>query len=264
MDERTVATEVRELFRELSIGSKPMGKAIAGKFDAPEGTERFYLVLASLRSKCDQLARDISASPLKESSKGLYLGAVATLSRYIGVDAMFDLSTDELRSESQAFQYLTLVDDFLAPLDFRVVPKPILIELGDKASSILADLQGAGLEPRLTAFLQAQISQFIWALQNYEALGIDGVSRAWGSMASELMRSQGMHGSTAPQAKSWFKKAVPIVGYIGVVVTTASATVERADNLLTHGSHIMEVLGHHSDPTVHGKGKELKQVPGSS
>jgi hypothetical protein len=248
-DDRTLATEVREFFQSLPKGqNKGIAQAIADVSQTSISSDRFYSVLAAVRSNCDQLTSDIQASSLKSGSKQLYVGAVAKLSAYISIAGVQSKNTDQLKQEKQSFEYLTLVDDFLEPLDRREIPSGFYDDIRKKAQGLLDDLLEADMEPRLKAFLSSQLSQFLWSIQNYRILGIEGLSRAWGSVAAEIMRSQGHQGAGKPAAKKWFKKAGPVIGAIGLAVTSVSATVDKADNLLTHGGHIAEFLtGHSSD-----------------
>lgn len=250
-EEQTLATEVRELFQLLA--KKPdraMQEAFAAHTDTSIGSDKFFLALAAAKANCDQLITDINASSLKQGSKNLYTGAVTTLSNYLTLANLQGTINANLRNEKQAFEYLVLVDDYLRPLDRRSVSDDFLDSLIARANEMLASLGESDVEPRLKAFLAAQISNFIWSVGNYRVLGIEGVTRAWGSMAAEIARSQGMTGSRKPEAQAWYKKALPVLGAIGLAVTSVSATVEQADNLLTHGEHIVKVVtGEGSDAT---------------
>lgn len=242
-DERTLATEVREFFQALA--KKPdrrMDEALANLANTAINSDKFYTALAVSKGNCAQLIADIQSSRLKERSKTLYAGAVTTLATYLDISTLQAWSNANLRAETQAFEYLTLVDDNLEPLDSRNLPGDFLTGLKKQAQDMAAELDTAELEPRLKAFLSAQISQFLWSVQNHHIVGIEGISRAWGAMAAEVQRSQGMEGATKAAAKGWYKKSVPILMAIGAAVTTVSAKVESVDNLLTQGPHIVQVL----------------------
>lgn len=247
-EEQTLATEVRELFQLLAKRpDRAMQDAFAAQTETSVGSNRFFLALAAAKANCDQLISDINASTLKQGSKNLYTGAVTTLSNYLTLGSLQSASNANLRNEKQAFEYLVLVDDYLRPLDRRSVSEQFLDSLIARANEMLASLGESDVEPRLKAFLSAQISNFIWSVGNYRVLGIEGVTRAWGAMAAEIARSQGMTGSRRPEAQAWYKKALPVLGAIGLAVTSVSATVEKADNLLTHGSHIVSIVSGHSE-----------------
>ncbi len=263
-DERTLATEVREFFTNLITGqNRYINTAIAQTVNTNVGSVQFYSVLATVKSNCDQLIDDINASRLKGGSKALYSGAVTSLANYLSLESLQSITTDSLKGESQAFQYLTLVDDFLDPLDNRDIPVDFLIKIAAQAQGMLDELDASGVDDRLKAFLSKQIKQFMWSIQTFQIVGIEGLTRAWGAMAAEIARSQGMQGSRKTEAQSWYKKALPVLGAIGLAVTSASATVEQADNLLTHGSHIVAVVtgAEHSDAPADKKDSPAKELP---
>jgi hypothetical protein len=262
-DEQTLATEVRTFFSALAKEpNRGMAQVIAETVNTNIGSIQFYQVLASAKANCDQLADDISASGLKQGSKNLYLGAVSSLAKYISIPSLNGVSNHLLRGEVQAFEYLTLVDDFLDPLDNRDIPKDFLANIGNQAQHMLDDLEESEIDPRLKAFLIKQVRQFIWSIQTFKIVGIEGLTRAWGSMAAEIARSKGMQGARKPDAENWYKRALPILGAIGLAVTSVSATVEQADNLLTHGSHIVAVVtgAEHSDAAVNKKDSPAEQL----
>lgn len=252
-DEQTLATEVRTFFRKLAKEpNRRMDQAIAQTVDTSIGSIQFYEVLAAAKANCDQLQDDINACSLRRESKTLYLGAVQTLASYIDVSALQGRHNHQLRAEKQAFEYLTLIDDFLVSLDNRDIPDDFLDTIRAQAQSMLDDLLQSDVDERLKAFLAKQIRHFIWSITTFAIVGIEGLSRAWGAMAAEIARSQGMQGARKPAAEGWYKKALPVLGAIGLAVTSVSATVEQTDNLVTHGQHIVSVITGHSDEKAEG------------
>ncbi|QCB39191.1 hypothetical protein E5554_15975 [Sphingobium sp. PAMC28499] len=242
-DERTLATEVRELFQALARKpNRAMRDAIAQTANTTVGSVEFHQTLAGIKAKCDQLVLDIRASPLKQGSQELYVGAVAALSNYLTLESLNNIVNDSLRGEVKAFEYLTLVDDVLRPLDYRELPEGFLQSLVEKATSMLKDLNESHIDSRLKAHLEKQIRNFLWSIQTFDLIGIEGLTKAWGAMAGEIARSQGMQGARSPEAKKWYSGALPILGAIGLAVTSVSATVEHVDNALTHGGNIVKLL----------------------
>lgn len=249
-DERTLATEVREFFESLPLqANRYLNQAIAQSANTGIGSVQFFGVLANVKENCDQLIDDINSSRLKQGSKALYTGAVDILADYLSLESLQSRTTDQLRGETKSFEYLTLVDDVLEPLDNREIPPDFLTKLALQAQTMLDELADSDLEPQLKAFLNRQIEQFVWSINTFKIVGIDGLTRAWGAMAAEIARSQGMQGARKPAAESFYKRALPILGAIGLAVTSVSATVEKTDKLLTHSGHIVAVVtGHDATP----------------
>jgi hypothetical protein len=252
---QTLAQEVSGIFRELAKEpNRKMITAFADLSEADAGSVEFLTALAVVQRKCDQLVADIHASKLREGSKDLYAGAVQSLEKYISIAGLLEYKNHQLRSETQAFEYLVLVDDNLAPLEDREIDEQSVEEIVELAERMLKDLNAADMDPRLKAFLERQIKHFLWTIHSFELVGVEGLSQAWGAMTAEIHRSKGMSGAKKPEAEAWYKKALPILGAIGLVVTSASATVEQADNLLTHGQHIIGVVTGHDDDSADDKG----------
>jgi hypothetical protein len=242
-DERTLATEVRELFAALAgYGEKSMANAISSHFQVNVGSEQFFLALASIERKTTQLITDIRASAVKQASQELYVGAVSELRRFVNVSRLDSAKSNQLAASEQAFQYLTLIDDILAPLDHRDVPAETIDGLRSAVNELLDSLRKASVDERLKAFLLANLSNILWAIDNFKAIGIEGLCSTFGMAHAEIARSMGFRGASKPEAKSWFKKAWPALGAIGMTVTTASAVVEKSDNLLTHSESIYDHL----------------------
>ncbi|HJO66134.1 MAG TPA: hypothetical protein QF469_12420 [Sphingomonas sanguinis] len=242
-DDKTLASEVRSVFYHLAQEpNRRMDRAIADNSNTHTGSAAFYEAVASIRANCEQLRHDIEKSRIKAAGKNLYLGAVDTLVSYISVDGLVNKQNHQLRSEAQSFEYLMLIDDVLEPIDSRDIPAGFLEELTAKAQVILDDLLASDIEARLKVFLSDQIQRFMWSINTFKIVGIDGLTKAWGAMFAEVARSSGMAGARKPEAEKWYKKAMPVIGAIGLVVTSVSATVEQTDNLLTHGGHIVQVV----------------------
>jgi len=242
-DERTLATEIRELFQGL--GSSPdmiVANAWAEHLGTQVGSERFFLGLSLIRGKLDRLIIDIDASPLKERSKSLYKKAVNQLAEYTSIQSMQGNNIHSVRANTQAFEYLTLVDDFLVPLDHRDIPNEALASLRAQVIELRASLDDVEMDKRLKSFLITQFANLIWALDHFDAIGIEGLCRTFGASHAEFARSIGLTGASKPEALAWYKKAWPAFGAIGLAITSLSAVVEHTDNLLTHGESLYDRL----------------------
>lgn len=245
-DEITLATEVRELFQTL--GAKKdmqVATAWAEHFGTEIGSEQFFLGIAIVKRNLTQLIADIEASRLKARSQQLYIAAVNELVSFVSPHGMISATTSQIAKLVSAFEYLTLVDDVLEPIDNRQVPKETISDLRKAMVELQADLDGADIDGRLKAFLRAQLANVLWALDHFDVVGIDGLSRTFGAAQAEIARSFGLAGASKPAAQAWYQKAWPKVVMIGTAITGLSVVVEKADNLLTHGGNIFGfVTGH--------------------
>jgi len=241
-EEQTLATEVRAFFQ--SLAKKPdrlLQEAFANVSNTAVDSDKFFAALSAAKANCDQLTADIHASGLKVGSKQLYANAVNTFANYLRIGHLQSTANSAVRGEAQAFQLLTLIDDYLTPLDARNMSGDFLKSLKKQAQAMMGDLEEANLDPRLKAFLSAQISQFLWSIQNHHIVGVEGISRAWGAMAAEISRSQGMKGAQKAEYKAFTKKVLPIIGTIHLAIMSVSATVQEADKMITSGANMLGI-----------------------
>ncbi|RSU45622.1 hypothetical protein BRX43_18235 [Sphingomonas sp. S-NIH.Pt15_0812] len=175
----------------------------------------------------------------------MYLGAAGTLQNYVEVTKLQVLTTDELKKEADSFRLLTLLDDVLKPNANRDMPKATLKAWTASVDKLIESATDAIDDATLRAFVIRQLHHLRWAIGNYQFIGIDGISRAYGSMAAEVARSQNMEGGQTDSARSWFQKAKKPIVAIGVAIAASSAVVEQADKLIEHGGNIYEAITHH-------------------
>jgi hypothetical protein len=239
----TRASEVVYMFRAL-VGTKNrhLCQAWAATFDAEISSDEYYIALGAISRNLASLHDEIDKSGLREASKIMYLGAVGTLQQYLEVTKIQTLTTNDLKNETDAFRLLTLLDDVLQQNSNRSIPKSALKEWTEAIDELIGTAEEAIADATLSAFVVRQLHHLRWAVGNYRFIGIDGISRAYGSMAAEIARSQGMQCAEADGARSWFQKAKKPIIALGVAIAASSAVVEQADNLIEHGGNIYEAV----------------------
>jgi hypothetical protein len=242
LGQNTLASELVELCRQVgSHGSTSLRTAWARHVNTDPESPEFLESLAATTRKFRQLRTEIEAAAMSDRARNHLLGAVDTLSRY-ATTPMLGQPSSVLGGQTQAFEYLELMNDLLTPLEGRDLDKKTIKDLTAEANALLTSLNAVDMDPRLKAFLALQISNLIWALRSHHVLGIDGVSRTFGAVAAEMSRAQGMQGAAKPAAKSWFKQAGRHIKNIGIGLAVVTTVVDKADNLLTDGLHLAGLI----------------------
>jgi hypothetical protein len=244
----TRASEIVSIFKDLSGGqNRYIALAWAVSFDAEISSDEYYLGLGAISRSLAALHDEIDSSTLRHASKNMYLGAVLALQQYLEVTKIQSLTTDNLKNETDSFRLLTLLDDVLEPNANRDMPKATLKAWTATIDELTESAEEAIEDATLRAFVVRQLHHLRWAIGNFKFIGIDGISRAYGSMAAEVARSQNMKGGQTDRARSWFQKAKAPIVAIGVAIAASSAMVEHADTLIEHGGNIYEAVTHHAE-----------------
>ncbi len=243
VDHSTRASELVSIFKALgALTNQHMDEAWAKLLDVPRSSPEYYSVLSSVARSIEALEAEIGESPLRDASKETYLDAAGQLALYVQTHRLRELTTGNLKAETDAFRLLTLLDDVLPPTANRFVPKATLAEWLRTVQEMIDSSKKAISDPVLRGFVIRQLTQLQWAINNYEWLGIDGISRSYGAMAAELARSTSMKGAQTPEARSWYQRVKKPIIAMGVGIAATSAVVEQSDKLLTHGGHIYEAI----------------------
>jgi hypothetical protein len=243
IEHTTRAVELVSIFKALAARQNMhLDNAWAQMFDVSKSSQEFYSGLGAISHSLDNLEAEIGGSKLRQASKDLYGGAVKALRQYVLIERLQSLTTDNLKKELDAFRLLTLLDDVLEPTANRQVLIGTLEEWHAALDDLISSASEALDNPVLREFVIRQLSSLQWAIRNYDSLGIEGVSRAYGAMAAELARSQGMRGAQTNEARGWYQRAKKPIVALGIGIAATSVVVEKADNLLTHGGHIYEVV----------------------
>lgn len=257
IDHSTRAAELVSIFRVLGGSQNAhMDDAWARLFNVSKSSGEFYDILGNIAGSLESLKSEISDSHLRDASKNTYVKAANILTQYVATNRLRELTTNQLHGESDSFKLLELLDDVLPPSGNRSITDKTLAEWLATVQEMIDSAKSAILDPVLRGFVIRQLAQLQWAINNYEFLGIEGISRAYGAMAAELARSTSMKGAQTAEARGWYQRAKKYVVALGVGIAATSVVVEKADNLLTHGGHMYEAI---TDQTS-GKPKEEKST----
>jgi hypothetical protein len=253
INHETRAAELVSIFKTLANrGNSVIDDAWAKMLNVKKSSFEYYTFLANISYSLDRLVIEIQRSHLKAASKDEYAAAVRSLRPYANIHQLRSLTIDNLKKETDAFRLLTLLDDVLTPVANRKASDTELKEWQDTLRSLIEDAMTAFENETLRNFVTSELSYVLWSIKNYDIIGIEGISRAYGAMAAELARSRGMKGSQTAEARGWYKRAKRPLIALGIAVAASSTVVEQADSLLTHGGHIYETLIGQGDEETSG------------
>jgi hypothetical protein len=248
IDHKTRASEIVSIFQALSGGSNVhIDDGWARLLGTAKSSEEFYLSIGAISKSLDLLKIEIEESALRPASKEKYIGAVNVLKTYVSVENLRSSQTEHVKAQADAFGLLTLLDDVLLPISNHEISEKTLSAWKAELSALIDGANRAIHEETLRSFVINQLSSLEWAINNYKWVGVEGISKAFGAMTSELARSQGMRGGQDPSAQTWYAKAKKPILAIGAALVAVSAVAENSDKILTHGNHILELIGGNSD-----------------
>jgi hypothetical protein len=243
IEHKTRASEIASIFRAMAGANNVLiDDAWANLLSTSKSSEEFYSTIAAISKSVDSLVLEIQLSSLRQASKDMYVGAANTFKNYLLVQNMRSLTTDHVRAEVDSFRMLTLLDDVLTPIAVRDIPPQTLHEWQSSLVALMNDAKSAISDETLRAFIVQQLSSLQWAVNNYQWIGIEGVSKTYGAMTAEIARSQGMRGGQNAETQKWYQRAKKPILKIGAAIVAASVVFEASDKLLTSGVHIFDLL----------------------
>jgi hypothetical protein len=243
MSGRSLAAEIVSTFEAFAgMGNVALITAWANHLHTSPGSPEFFQGIAQVASNLDRLKAEVEAATLSDKSRALYLDAVAIFRQFVSIGALANNTTAHIANQTESFNLLHLLEDVLPSLDVRVI-NPITLEaVKSDLEELAASLEDAEIDARLKAFLRRQIADLLWAVTNFDVIGLDGLSRVYGAVLSEVHRAAGMKGADAPAARSWLGKARAFGKKMGAGVIFASAVLGAADGAIEHGSHLIDFI----------------------
>lgn len=243
VDHSTRAAELVSIFRALGASQNAhMDDAWARLLNVRKSSGEFYNVIGNIAGSLESLKSEIADSRLRDASKNTYVKAANVLTQYVETNRLRELTTNQLHGETDSFRLLELLDDVLPPSGNRSITDKTLAEWLATVQEMIDSAKSAISDSVLRGFIIRQLAQLQWAINNYEFVGVEGISRSYGAMAAELARSTSMKGAQTAEARGWYQSAKKYVVALGVGIAATSVVVEKVDNLLTHGGHMYEAI----------------------
>lgn len=243
-DSTTIVGEVLDPFETVKKFQDPSAKSRtvwARYWGTTYGTSPFWFAYAQFLAKVDVLYEQLDHHSKDQRSRDLFLGAVDRLKSQLEVTALNN-PISHMAGLDETFNIIYLSASILPnSMNDRIENATVDTIVAD-LSELLTELEAADMDAQLRAFLRGQFEFLKWAAANYAALGIDGLSKAYGMVTSEFMRAWGKQEEPAPTAAAWWQKARGKLELVGKGVIWSEKVASGAEKLLTHADKITDAL----------------------
>lgn len=230
-----------EAVRRHSPQNEAISKAWAMYWGTHYGSREFWFAYAEYLGKLTDLDRQIELFCKDTRSLQLFSNALTRLR------ASFDPiylqnQTAQLSNLDETFNIIHLASAIL-PTTMNDPIEPLTIEgIGKMLDEMMGELERAEIDSQLSQFLRGNMSFLRWAVANYATLGTDGLSKAYGLVASEFIRAWGKRAPENPSSESWWQSARSKMKLIGEGVIWSEKLASGAEKLLTHGDDVINLL----------------------
>lgn len=214
--------------------------AWADHFGVAINTPIFFRAISVVIQNATELQQELSNSGLSEKAKGLYIGATHRLWPYFNPEQFYNANTDQLNQSNDAIDLLHLAADALPA---AAEPNPIAISaVIEEVSELREMIAKLDAEPKLKAFLLAQVDTLLVALRSFDTIGVEGLSIIYGSVASEVARAGGQTVGMPKQTISAISKFVKVLKKVGAGIIFTGAVVGGAHEMLTNGTELLGLI----------------------
>lgn len=215
--------------------------AWAAHFNVAVSTPLFFRAISLVIQNATDLQNEISYSVLSDKAKGLYIGATHRLWPFISPEQFYAVNTDQLNQSSDAIDLIHLAADALPAL---AEPNPIAISaVIEEVTELRVMIEQLDTDPKLKAFLLAQVDTLLVALRSFETIGVEGLSIIFGSVASEVARVGGQSSGMPKETVSTVSKLVKLLKKVGAGIIFTGAVVSGAHEILMDGTEILGLAG---------------------
>lgn len=237
-----------------------MWQAWAQCFNSGKASSGVYSGLAHIMDGLARLEVAVSVSHLKQHNKELYSDAIRKLRKYASIDALNSVNASQLSQEcEESINRLLMLDDVLPIIENRKVDLDFLASVKEDCESILNEMPNSGMNDTLSAHISYHLTQVIWAIDNFDVIGLEGLTRTYGTTAAELLRVKEMRGAKEPLARAWLKRSFVAVTALGTALVATGEGVEAVEKIITHSTNIIGIVW--DDETPPTKGAQGLGVP---
>jgi hypothetical protein len=232
--------EPYEWVRKQTTTSLPIQEVWARYWGTRYGTSEFWFAYANYKGKLDTLSELLVFYSKDPRSLELFVSAVARLAAHYDVVYL----RNEVRNLAQLDETFNIVHlaSTVLPVHGSKRVEPVTIDaIAEDIADLLKQLDEASIEPQIKAFLKVNFVFLQWAIKNYRQIGIDGLSKAYGSVASEFMR---VYSDQEPEKKAepWWGKAKKNLKLIGEGVLWTEKLAGGAEKLLSHADDVIGII----------------------
>lgn len=200
-------------------------------------TSEFWFSYAQYCMKLEELGRQLNVYAKDERSRELFLGALERLKAHFNVSYLAH-NASNIAGLDETFNIIYLSSAILPPSRNKPVEPATAEAIAIQIDEMVEQLSESDIPDDVQAFLKSQFVILKWAACNYQSIGIDGLSKAYGMVASEFMRVWGGEQSEKANKDPWWKGARDKMKLIGEGVIWSEKLASGAEKLIGHADDV--------------------------
>ncbi|NYT39286.1 hypothetical protein HZY97_00815 [Sphingomonas sp. R-74633] len=239
----TLAGEILEAYEAIRKGrqNRDLRDEWAEFWGTQYGTGEFWFAYAQFAAKLDDLRSQIEESVKDERSKELFLGALRRMRASYDVIYLQN-NVSNIAQLDETFNIIHLASNVL-PMNTRSNIETVTVEaVAAQIAELIDGIEGADFDGQLARFLRGQLTFLHWAVENYPSLGIAGLSKAYGMVASEFARAWSNRAEGDEVKEKWWEKTRKGLKLVGEGVIWGEKVAAGAEKLLTHADDIAGII----------------------
>lgn len=218
-----------------------LARAMADKLNVEVGDPEYYLALASLKRQFSSLRGAFLAEVSGERQKAIFERMFSGLERFFDPIQISNLDTTKLSQRQNDIDHLFVVSEQMAQYEMVIEPDVVSAVIA-QAQELQGSLAKLSIDPQVKFHLLRLLDTFIMALRGHNIFGIEGISVALGSLASELVRAGGAAATQDPEARKWTAKAKSFIKTVGAAVVWSGSVAKGASDAVEAGEGIAGLL----------------------
>jgi hypothetical protein len=240
----TLVAEILEPYETVSRASKQriIRDVWASYWNTQYASSEFWFAYSQYVSKLEDLKWQIGQYSKDDRSPELFIGAVKRLEAYFDV-VYIQNQVNNLLSLSETFNIIHLASAIVPASSDGTIEIATIKSIVNQLEELIGQLNETDLDLSLKKFLGANFSFLRWAAANYETLGVSGLSKAYGMVASEFMRAWGRRDQQDTASEGFWQSARKKLKLIGEGVIWTEKIVAGSEKLIGHVDDIAGLLG---------------------
>ncbi|VXD02892.1 hypothetical protein [Sphingomonas sp. 8AM] len=206
------------------------------------GSSAFWFAYSQYLEKFERLSVEIVARAKDDRSRSLFLSAINKLKGPLDASYLGS-SVSSLAGLDETFNIIHLANSIIPEKAAPTIEVATLQAVVARLVELREGLAESEIDVDLKTFLRSQLVFLEWAAANFEALGIEGLSKAYGMVASEVVRTWGVAATSEDVSSDpWWGKARATLRLIGEGVIWSEKVAGGADKLLGFPEHLSKAI----------------------
>jgi hypothetical protein len=242
--ERTLAGHIRKLFEAASSTDGPrVIDAWAKVFNRSVNESGLLEAVNTIALGLDQLTAAVGGSAFDDTLKAQSETNIGQLRQFVTFPLLYEAGPQNMRDPtvSAAISNIILLEAIAGEPLNRVIPENYIADFQQKVVTLLAEVDALPVPPQVIALLKENLSRIVWALGSYDLLGVEGLSRIFGSATSEIFRSAPEVAKSA-QGRAFMGKAVKVTKAIATAIIVIGGLAQGTETITDMADHARMLL----------------------